>query len=57
MARRKKNKEIEELKSLLFASAGTLENEGLLTYAGRTLVGDHHQKKIARVKEIIENLK
>lgn len=48
--------EIAELKELLFAGAGNIETEGLLTFAGRTAVGDNQQKKIARVKEIVESL-
>lgn len=45
-----------ELDELLFKGAGN-QTEGLLTFAQRVLVGDWEQKRIARVKEIIEELK
>lgn len=57
MAKAKSNKKlIEELKQLLFAGEGNIETEGLLTFAKRNLPGDSHQRRIARVFEIVEEL-
>ena len=57
MARdRKRGKLLKELKDLLFATEGTIEHEGLLTYVKRTKVGDLTAKQIGRVKELVESL-
>lgn len=53
---RKRGKLLKELKDLLFATEGTIENEGLLTYVKRTKVGDLTAKQIGRVREIVESL-
>ena len=50
-----KQNAIGELKELLFADDNR-ESDGILAQASKLLSGDLAAKKIARIKEIVENL-
>lgn len=55
MARAKKNNDIAELKELLLNESGTVE-EGILNMARKQFISDLHQRKIARIIEILEKM-
>lgn len=56
MAKKTNSKEIKELKELLLAETSNSDDTGLLHLASGHLTSDVHQRKIARVRELVNNL-